>query len=295
MNVIKSHIVLLSLVFYWSVQHGTSAATVVVPNTNASVEGDVNNLIPFSVPDFGIVQARYQQVYRNDAFNSLNPAGEYITHISFRPDGFGSAFTSSLPDIKICLSTTPFPPDALHTYFAENVGPDVEVVWPRGPLHLSSKAIGQVGTPREFDIVIPLARPFFYRPQVGHLLLEVQNFDLRRTTAFDAAELSGDSVSRIRNTNDVNAATGTLYRSTIGLVTQFRTTTSPVLFINGSGTNVALSWPRAASNFVVESTVTLAATNNWSPVTNAPVHVSNWAVVTNVTDGARRFYRLRLP
>jgi hypothetical protein len=62
----------------------------------------------------------------------------------------------------------------------------------------------------------------------------------------------------------------------------------PVLSISRSNNMVRLSWPPAYSNFVLQSTETLAAPT-WSPV------ASNSTNYTTVTTNDTRFFRLVSP
>ncbi len=60
------------------------------------------------------------------------------------------------------------------------------------------------------------------------------------------------------------------------------------------GNRVVVSWPATATNFVLQSTTNLAATN-WLVVTNpAPVVVNNTNTVTYTNDSLTRFFRLYL-
>jgi hypothetical protein len=56
---------------------------------------------------------------------------------------------------------------------------------------------------------------------------------------------------------------------------------------------IILRWPATATDYVLESALTLAAGGVWQTVTNAPVVVGQDRVVTNTTTGSQRYYRLR--
>jgi hypothetical protein len=194
-----------------------SAQNVVVPNADAAVEGNLNNGFPFNITAFGLPSQRYQQVFRAGDFGAI-VGPHLITAITFRPDASGSAFSSTLPNVQINLSTTSAAVDALSTTFAANVGGNDTVVY-SGALPLSSSAIG--GPPRNFDITITLTTPFLYNPGAGNLLLDVRNFSAGSTTQFDAENTVGDAVSRIYTTSSgVGSATAD-GSDTVGLVTQF--------------------------------------------------------------------------
>ncbi len=196
------------------------ATSIVVPGADATKEGNSNNSFPFNIDPFGLSSQRYQQVYAASAFGATPLL---ITQIAFRPDGIGgAAFSSTLPDIQIDLSTTSAGPDGLSSTFASNVGPNDTTVYARGPLALSSSDTGPAGGPKNFDIIINLTTPFLYDPTLGNLLLDVRNYGGGTTTAFDAENISGDATSRATTSGGVNSSTANLVDS-FGLVTEFHT------------------------------------------------------------------------
>ncbi len=210
---------LCGLALWTGVDAGTAhAALIVVPNAQTSVEGNQNNGFPFDLAPFGLSNMPYQQVYAASNFAPLT--GPQVIHqIFFRPDAFaGSAFSSTLPNVRIDLSTTSAPPDGLSNVFASNVGPDDTTVF-SGPLALSSSDTGPPSGPKNFDIVINLQTPFVYDPGEGNLLLDVRNFNGGSTTFFDAENLFGDAVSRVFSLTGVGSTTGGT--DTLGLVTAF--------------------------------------------------------------------------
>lgn len=211
---------------------GAAKASIVAPNASDTVEGSINNSFPFDVGnsffeeelDLTIDSMRYQQVYNASEFEfSTQPF--LITKIRFRPDAeFGQAFSSTLLDVQINLSTTSAAADMLSTVFDENIGVDETVVFDRGALSLSSAAIATPFGTQEFDIEIDLDIPFLYNPSAGNLLLDVRNFAGGVTTPLDAVFEEGDATSRVFSgffEGDVDSSTG--FADTVGLVTQFVT------------------------------------------------------------------------
>jgi hypothetical protein len=196
------------------------ADTVVVPNSLATAEGNSNNRFPFGIMAAPPTQ-RYQQVYAASQF-SPGSGPLLITQILFRPDAIsGDAFTATLPDIQINLSTTTPGPDGLSATFASNVGANDTIVRSRGALTLSSADTPGPGGTRNFDIVINLTTPFLYDPTQGNLLMDVRNFGGGTTTFFDAHDVLGDSISRVYTFNGtVTSAIGDQV-NTSGLVTAF--------------------------------------------------------------------------
>ena len=191
-----------------------ATAPLVVPNSLATIEGNSNNGFPFNIANIFLSSMRYQQVFAASEFGTQPLT---ITQITFRPDGgaFGTAFSSTLSNVQINLSKTSAAPDGLSSTFADNVGGDDTVVFPSGPLALSSLNTGS--GPRDFDIVINLTTPFVYDPSEGNLLFGVRNFSGGFTTQFDSHSAS-DPVSRVF-IGDVGSPTGNL--DTHGLVAKF--------------------------------------------------------------------------
>ncbi len=201
-----------------------AAADIISPAANAAVEGNANNGFPFNITSFGLTAQRYEQVYSAVDFGTTPIT---ISGLLFRPDaGDGAAFSTTLPNVSIFLSTTGAKPDALSSSFAANEGADLTLVH-SGPLSLSSAATGPAGGPKAFDIAINFTTDFTYNPLAGNLLLEVKNFGGGTTTQFDAENLTGDEVSRVFNSdNNADGATGTT--DSLGLVTEFVTTAAAV-------------------------------------------------------------------
>jgi hypothetical protein len=56
---------------------------------------------------------------------------------------------------------------------------------------------------------------------------------------------------------------------------------------------VLLSWPLAASSFVVESSSTPSSGATWTSMTNGVVISGNYFWLTNNASSAQAFYRLR--
>ncbi len=214
---ISTRLALLLAVLLSFVPAVGSAALDVVPEAQEFIEGDGNNGFPFNCSFFVLPSMRYQQVYLASEVGSGT-----ITEVRFRQDGggFGTAFGPTLIlGVTITLSSTSNGPDTLSTTFATNIGADVTTVF-SGGLTLSSAA--SVAVPRPFDIVIPLATPFFFDAAAGkNLLLDVTIPTCPLTTQFDSQNPIGDSVSSV-SAGSSGAASGTA--TSFGLVTQFTIT-----------------------------------------------------------------------
>ena len=191
----------------------------VVPNANANVEGDLQNLGPFFITG----GMRLQQVYDGSQFGSFG-GKRLITHIVFRPDStFGDPHSTDISDLEVSLSTVNIGPDGLSTTFANNLGPDNTLVHD-GFITLSTSDLAGPGNTRAFDIVIALQTPFSYDPTTGrNLLMDVRNNDLNVPSGgprfMDAQFTKGDSISRVF---EIGPGSPTGSADTLGLVTLFR-------------------------------------------------------------------------
>jgi hypothetical protein len=206
-----------------------STVYTVAPNGLTGAEGNWDNGYPFSVGG----TMRYQQVYTASQFGVFATGGAMITEIAFRPDAvYGSAFTHTIPNIRVDLSTTTAGPGGLSLTFADNVGADDTTVF-NGSLTLSSAFTGPAGGPKDFDIVIPLTAPFYYNPAAGNLLLDIRNFSSGNSGGYIIPELDATTadptlVGRVY-AFDVSAASApySFQEDTCGLVAQFTATPVP--------------------------------------------------------------------
>src|SRR5438105_9809016 len=141
--------------------------TVIAPGELAS------NDTAFASWTLQVPNLRIQQIYGARHFPNVDML---ITELRFRPDSFyGRGFTTTVENIQFNLSTSVRPPDGLTTTFTNNVGIDDTIVF-SGPLPISSHFTGPPGGPKDFDIAVPLTRPFLYNPAAGNLLMEIRNF-----------------------------------------------------------------------------------------------------------------------
>ncbi len=202
------------------------AHTVVVPANLATVEGNggSSNL-------FGQINvSRFQQVFAASEFGS---APILLSGLAFRTNGVstgalfegeGRAFSRTISDFSLSLSTTSRSPDGLSATFADNVGTDALAVIQRGSITFSSAATSSNGTTRDFDVLFNFATPFLFDPTLGNLLLDATNFSGGNVTSsngtpFDTQIMAGDSISSLFRTNGTSGV-GTL--NTRGFVTQFQ-------------------------------------------------------------------------
>lgn len=201
----------------------------VAPNSLTTTQGDTGNLFPL----FSQKPIRYQQVYDKSQFRG---APQMINSIAFRAHSPGKPFSGSVPQLQVSLSTTSKTPDALSSTFVDNVGPNNLQVF-NGSLQVVANNSSTPGAVNSFDIVINFTTPFAFDPARGNLLLDIRNLqggteEPPLDQELDATNAAADSVSRVFNYGDANAATagqtgGAPANDTLGLVTQFGTTIAP--------------------------------------------------------------------
>jgi hypothetical protein len=200
---------------------GSANAAVIVPNANASVAGNSDNRFPFLVTG-GMT---YEQVFAASQFSSLS-GPTLLTEMDLRNGIFvNEAFSSTISNIQIALSTVSLAPDGLSANFASNLGANNTQVF-NGSLTLSSTNALGPGNTHAFDIDIVFQNPFLYNPAAGNLLLYVNNISGASSAVgadfFDAQNTNGDSISRVYGSEGVsNSTTGTIDSN--GLIARFQT------------------------------------------------------------------------
>jgi hypothetical protein len=214
---------------------------------------------------------RYQQVYAASSFTNVSPDLIYLTTVSFFLNAQSNrTYGWSIPGMQINLSTTSKALDNLSTNFAENVGPDDTVVF--GPAQHDFIGLGGYG-----QLLLPLDRPFHYRPASGNLLLDVRI--LHGTGTFDpnypwlwGQTLPNDEVSTVWATNSI-AGSG-MSVDTTGLFTLFQFSPIPSLtnYTSTAGTStnfVIIDWPTEPAVFTLQRSSLLGSGANWQTVPNA--------------------------
>ena len=190
----------------------------------------------FQVADSSPNGKRFQTLYAANLFQSV--AGPLsISGFAYRTASGQGAFSQSIPNLVITLSTTSTPDDGLSNVFASNIGLDATIVY-AAPIVLSSAGAGNGSS--LFDIVFNFTTPFFYNPAQGNLLVDMQFFGQRTGSGslIDAVDAFGDGISRIRTSAgtpncgvDVYSLSGCsangLANTSRGQVTQFDVTPVP--------------------------------------------------------------------
>lgn len=210
---------------------GLAQGTFVVPSDRVNAMGGgtvLNPILPGSDPT--VRPFRYQEVFGST--DIALPLGQYyITGVNFRlatqvgpPGGprTDNSLDAVLPDIEFRMSTTRRFPDGMYAEYDDNHGPDVTVVVPRGPVHVTGTFVP--GKPvQEFSVHIPFTEPFLYDRGGLNVLLDIINYGGSPVVAgFDAMVDRADSVSIVVGQS---LTAGTV--SSVGLVTQFEYTPIP--------------------------------------------------------------------
>jgi hypothetical protein len=188
----------------------------------------VGSSTPFLIG--GTNTERYQQVYSASDFSALPTPGGIISRLGF----VGQPGTDTLPngiyirEIEIRLSTTQRAVDSLSPVFADNVGLNETIVFPRGRMDLRPD-------PQGGPWIVPFTLPFLYTPSDGNLMMDVRVY---QGIAFASGpppppvnfECLGwlnpnDTVSQA-SVHDANATTA-LAVNTYGLLTYFYATPVP--------------------------------------------------------------------
>ena len=208
---------------YWLAGGPVHAQLIVVPNANATTEGNGRlSTSPFN----STVSTRYQNIIAASQFSGIT-GPSFITQIAFRPDSTqATTFSNTFSNVQINLSTTSQTVAGLSPTFADNVGLNDQIVY-SGALTLATTN-QSLGATKAFDIVINLQTPFLYNPAGGNLLLDIRNFSGGLTGFFDAQGDPTGTVQRIvisdgiAGTGSAGSATGTVQAA--GLVSRFALT-----------------------------------------------------------------------
>lgn len=216
--------ILLLGAIYCNCAHATQ---LVVPSTNASIEGNSSDGGTFGEGGGG--DFRMQTVYGASQFQFFG-GPILITGLAFRPDaspqgGGNSSEWSSTPitvGMTIRLSTTPKAVDGLSSTFASNIGSDERTVLD-GFVQVSSfNTLTGNGT-KNFDIIVNFATAFLYDPSAGNLLLDSRTFTggNRRNHTVDGVSVPGDAVSNIHTGFGNGGSPTALGNDSYGTIVQF--------------------------------------------------------------------------
>lgn len=185
---------------------------IVVPNAQATAEGDLNTALPF-FPGL----TRYQQVYAASDFARWAHCPSSLRRSRSGRMPFSRLFrTPRRCSISRSISRRRPPRRRTeHDVRRPCRRRRYDRFGARPPVDLEQR---HRRPPRNFDIVIPFTTPFLYDATLGNLLLDVRNLISSVTREDLDAQLSnGDSVSSV---SGLSVASGG-FPDTLGLVTQF--------------------------------------------------------------------------
>jgi hypothetical protein len=281
-------IVLASLIFSLTrAASGDVASTTVAPANMATEDAAFGS---------GTLRGAYRVQL---AYGSVHfpPGALLITELRFRPDyQHGEAFSATLPDFQVSLSTTPRLPDGLSSTFDQNVGEDETVVF-SGPLSISSAFVGPPEGPKAFDIVIPLTTPFVYAPGAGTLLVDIRNHQSSTASRLSGQARPDDSASRV--VGAVGSAAGGLDSGAEALQLVYFPTNEPPMppprvtrgpyLQAGTTTNIVVRWrtSRAADTRVQFGLAPDALV--WE-VTDSELATDHIVTLTNLAPDTQYFY-----
>ncbi|HTG42988.1 MAG TPA: hypothetical protein VK633_00530, partial [Verrucomicrobiae bacterium] len=118
---------------------------------------------------------RAQSTFRADEFLDSMPEGGIISGIALRMDeSYRNEFTGTIPELEIRMGTAPSLTPIITDDFRDNLGNDIQRVFPRGPLNFSIES--GTGPVNPFSLSIPLSSSFYYDPRKGGLTVDVFSF-----------------------------------------------------------------------------------------------------------------------
>jgi Calcineurin-like phosphoesterase/Purple acid Phosphatase, N-terminal domain len=243
---------------------------------------------------------RIQELYGAPNFTVADSL--YITELRYRPDAtHGEAFSTTIGNIEIRLSTTTREPDGLSLNYSENSGPDETLVY-SGALSISSQFTGPPGQPKDFDIIIPLQTPFLYNPAAGNLLVDLRNF-----TGSTASLLGGNGDEATdwsaRLGGPLNAAQGTAGSKVTPLqIVYFETNGPPIppaptMLLRGpylqraTMTNILVCWRTSRmTNGIVNFGLSPGALT-WQATGFSPTN-NHYVLLTNLAPNTKYYYSI---
>ena len=250
------------------------AASYIVPPGAATVDAGANS----GAGDL-VHTVRDQTVYSGFMFTN---GPMLIQELRYRPSAvYGSAFTSSLPNIQINLSTSTGSAEPPSATFASNRGVDDTIVL-QSNITLSSRFTNGPGNTKGFDIVFPLTTPFYYDPAAGHLVVELRHPTADAATYLDVTG-AADGGGRVFST-DPNATTGSTDSGCNVLQIVYTLPSSPPLITGQPQSQNAFIGTTASFGVVVSGSAPLFYQwgFNGAPIsaaTNATLTLSNLTLV----------------
>lgn len=218
---------------------------IVVPNEYAGAEGEES--LPVGA------NFRFQQIYAATEFTEVVQGNNFLTEVSWRPDGSAGPFAYSHDRLIVRASVTTVSPSEISWTFAENITGPVTTVVDR-PSDVSTQSAGPPGEPKVFDVNLVFDQPFVYDPTEGNLLLDLMFYELVITEgvpAFDGTTVANPDV-RLVGTLEGNLDSPTAEYEIGGNILQFTLPEPSTLALLGVGVIALLGtacrrrWKRTA-------------------------------------------------
>jgi hypothetical protein len=119
--------------------------------------------------------------------------------------------------------------------------------------------------------------------------LYIQDGAWTETTMMDVSAYAGQQAPLFYSLNSTNGApVGQLGVRAI----QFYVVPPPTMSLSLQGSNVVIAWPVTATGWQLQSTSSLSAASQWTPITNGATALNYQFVVTNSITNQAMFYRL---
>ncbi len=245
--------------------------TLVVPNVSATVDDGGGSGILRDV-------IRSQIIYDSSQFP---PEGIRISELRMRPSAtWGNAFTSTIPNFQINLSTTSVEADQMNAVLAQNVGSNNVIAF-QGSMTVSSRFVGPVNGPKEFDIILPLSTPFVYDARLGNLLVDFRNFSGSSATIIDLGQQTGDGSARaLAAVNATSASALDVAAEILQIVYTIETSVPPTIITQPTNQTVLVG---SNVTFSVTATGTVPLRYQWRrDATAIPGATNSTLILTNV-------------
>ena len=182
----------------------------VAPIAMDATEGNSATRYPFSR------QTPMRVMYAYDE-STIDFAGRHkITALSFRTDN-AAAFAGDSYDLRVSMSTSVNPSNALNATFDANHGTDMTMVFEG--IHVAVPAAASTA-PGPFVLTIPLQTPFTYNPADGPLLIDMQLLAGVSSSVQWDGSFNTEPVYRIYSLTSATANSGTVQQFAMAVALQ---------------------------------------------------------------------------
>ena len=278
---------LLAVALGWCVITEVHAQLIVVPNANATNDG--NSFIDPGSPGPGANANRYMLILNASQFGALS-GPSFLTQLALRPDSIPGPSGPQTVTMRIYASTTTRSVAGMSATFANNLGTNNTLVVDGTTTKTTGNLPGP-GNTRQFDIVeLPFTTPFLYDPAAGNLLLDFQYSRGSGSALRWDSVTAGNPASRgLLGTGSSTAPTGFFIDSS---VYQLTFEAAPRVTIRSSQVEVCWS---SKSNLTYQVQYSSALTTNlWTDLGGCIRSTNSTSCVYDsvVVGQPQRFYRV---